>query len=280
MTDPEAARSQLGVRLRDLRLDAGLTGRQLATAAKFSPQKVSRIENGMQNIREPDIRTWATICGVADQVSELIAARREVARMYREHRREMKAGLVHIQAQGMELYEATSLLRVYEPTAVPGILFTEDFATASIAASARLHGRPIEEARPAARAKMARQRFLTEPTGRNIYHFVIEAGALSFGYGDSDVVREQLDFLTTVTRMPHVSFGIIPPTSNRIVLSQECFYIFDETVVCGDTWLTAIETRRKDQISFYLKAFDHLRRMAVYGDAARELIAAARCQFC
>lgn len=276
MTDPKAARNQLGVRLRDIRLDAGLTGRQLAVAAKFSPQKVSRIENGVQNIREPDIRTWATICGATDQVPELIAARREVARMYREHRREMKAGLVHIQAQGMDLYAATSLLRVYEPTALPGILFTEDFATASIAASARLHGRPVEEARPAARAKMARQHFLTEPTGRNTYNFVIEAGALGFGYGGPDIVREQLEFLDTVTRMPHVSFGIIPPTSNRIVLSQECFYIFDESVVFGDTWLTAIETRRKDQIAFYLKIFDHLRRMAMYGDAARDLIEAAR----
>jgi transcriptional regulator with XRE-family HTH domain len=279
MTDDlKAAREALGVRLRDLRLDAGLNGRQLAKAAGFSPQKVSRIENGVQNIREPDIRIWAALCGAADQIPELIAARRDVARILREHRREMKAGLLHIQSQGKDLYAATSLLRVYESTAIPGILFTEDFAAASIAVSARLHGRPVDEARPAARAKLERQRLLTEPTGRNTYHFVIEAGALQFGYGGPDVVREQLDFLMAVTRMPHVSFGIIPPTSNRTVLAQECFYIFDEEVVFGDTWLMAVETRRRDQVAFYLKVFDGLRRMAVYGDRARELIEQARSQ--
>jgi transcriptional regulator with XRE-family HTH domain len=276
MTDPKAAREQLGIRLRDIRLDAGLTGRQLANAAGFSPQKVSRIEHGLQNIKEADIRTWAVLCHAAEEVPTLVGARREVGRMLREHKREMKAGLVHIQSQGAELYAATSLLRGYESTAIPGPLMTEDFAAASMEAVARAQGRPLGEARPAAQAKMARQRLLTSPTGRNAYHFVIEAGALGFGFGGPAVVRAQLAFLIEVTRMPHVSFGIIAPRADRTVLSKECFYIFDEKMALGDTWLMAVETRRKDQIAYYLKLFNLLRRMAVYGDEARELIEDAR----
>ncbi|MCP2342962.1 helix-turn-helix domain-containing protein [Actinomadura rupiterrae] len=77
MSDPKAAaREALGVRLRDLRLDAGLNGRQLAAVTGFSPQKISRIENGAQNIREPDIWIWARACGAPEQVPELVAARR------------------------------------------------------------------------------------------------------------------------------------------------------------------------------------------------------------
>lgn len=276
MSDPKAAREALGVRLRDMRMDAGLTGRQLAATTGFSPQKVSRIENGVQNIREPDIRTWAEACGAIWQVPELVAARREVGRLWREHRRELKAGLVHIQSQNTDVYATTSLLRVYEPSAIPGILYTEDVAAAAIETVAHLYGRPIEEARPAARAKMARQALLTKPTGRNTYHFVIEAGALSIGHGGFDAMNAQLDFLTEVSRMPHVALGIIPPLAARLVVAKEGFYIFDERIVRADTWTVVIETRRNDQIAFYLKVFGALRRMAVYGDAARELIEEAR----
>lgn len=277
MTNPKAAaREALGIRLRDLRLDAGLNGRQLAAATGFSPQKISRIENGLQNIREPDIWTWAQACGAPEQVPELIAARREVSRMFREHKREMKAGLVHIQSQRTDEHATTALMRVYESTAIPGILQTEDFAAAAMEASARMHGRPVEEARSAAKAKMARQALLTAPTGRNTFHFVIEAGVLDIGHGGPEVMAAQFDFLVEVTRMPHVAFGIIPPRTDRTVLSKEGFYMFDESVVRSDCWTVAMETRRKDQIVYYLKVFDGLRRMAVYGDAARDLIERVR----
>jgi len=38
----------LGIRLRDLRRDTGLTGRQLAAACHWQPSKVSKIEYGRQ----------------------------------------------------------------------------------------------------------------------------------------------------------------------------------------------------------------------------------------
>ncbi|MCP2342963.1 DUF5753 domain-containing protein [Actinomadura rupiterrae] len=196
--------------------------------------------------------------------------------MFREHRREMKAGLVHIQTERSDVYAATSLMRVYESTAIPGILQTERFAAAAMETSARMHGRPVEEAGSAARVKMARQALLTAPTGRNTFHFVLEAGVLDIGHGGPQVMAAQFDFLDAVTRMPHVAFGIIPPLSDRIVLSKEGFYMFDEGLVRSDCWTVAMETRRKDQIAYYLKVFDRLRRMASYGDAARELIDAAR----
>lgn len=276
MSDPKSAREALGVRLRDMRLDANMNGRQLAAATGFSPQKISRIENGVQNIREADIQIWAEKCSALWKVPELVAARREVSQLWREHRREVKAGLVHIQSQNTDVYAATSLLRVYESYALPGILYTEDMAAAGIETVAVLHGRPVAEARPAAHAKMARQAILLGATGRNRYHFIMESGALAIGFGGSEVVLRQLDFLDEVTRMPHVALGIIPPLTDRVLLAREGFYIFDERMVRADTWLATIETHRKDQVAFYLKVFDTLRQMAVYGDQARALIEEAR----
>jgi transcriptional regulator with XRE-family HTH domain len=52
------AKEALGHRLRDLRKDAGLTGRQLALLAGWPNSKVSKIEYGKQTPTEDDIRLW------------------------------------------------------------------------------------------------------------------------------------------------------------------------------------------------------------------------------
>jgi hypothetical protein len=134
----------------------------------------------------------------------------------------------------------------------------------------------VEEAEPAAEAKLEMQRLITSPTGANRYSFVIEAGALDHGFGGVEVMNGQFDFLTDVTRMPHVAFGVIPPLAGRRIRPGEGFYIFDEHLVRSETWTGTLRTRRMDQIAFYVRTFGMLREMAVYGEAVRGLIEEAR----
>jgi transcriptional regulator with XRE-family HTH domain len=271
-----AARLAFAARLRDLRKDARMTGRQLADATGLHYTKVSRIENGRQNPSEDDIREWAIACGAALQLPELIAAHREVDQMWTEHRRNLRAGLVHVQAADKDLYERTGLLRVYQSDTIPGILQTRAYAAAGIRTAAVVHGRPLQEAEPAADAKMERQALLTAPTGKNLYSFVIEAGVLDHGFGGNAVMAEQLSFLTSVSRMPHVVLGIIPPMSHRTVRAGEGFYIFDDGLVRSTTWTGVLATKQRDQIALYIRIFRMLCDLAVYGDAARRLIEDAR----
>ncbi|MGH8965436.1 MAG: helix-turn-helix domain-containing protein, partial [Actinomycetes bacterium] len=55
------AREALGQRLRDIRKDARLTGRQLAESAGWHSSKVSKIEYGRQTPAEDDIRVWCRL---------------------------------------------------------------------------------------------------------------------------------------------------------------------------------------------------------------------------
>lgn len=64
------AKEAFGARLRDLRKDANLTGRALATATGLHFTKVSRIEHARQNPSEDDIRLWCRACGAEDQIPE------------------------------------------------------------------------------------------------------------------------------------------------------------------------------------------------------------------
>ena len=61
MADPDllAARRRLAAELRRLRLNAGLSTHQVATAIGVSQSKVSKIENGHRSASIPDVRAWA-----------------------------------------------------------------------------------------------------------------------------------------------------------------------------------------------------------------------------
>src|ERR1039457_6056637 len=81
------ARAALVQRLREIRLDAGLTARALALAAGWHESKVSRIEHVRTPPSDADIRLWCQICGAGDQAVDLIASSRAADSMYTEWRR-------------------------------------------------------------------------------------------------------------------------------------------------------------------------------------------------
>ena len=132
-TPVKQARQALGARLREIRRDAGLTGRALASACEWHFTKVSKLEHGTQNPSEEDIRVWCHVCRADDQVPELIATVRAIESMYIEWQRHMRAGLKRSQTSSVPLYERTRLFRGYEDTVIPGLFHTAEYAAAILA---------------------------------------------------------------------------------------------------------------------------------------------------
>lgn len=270
----DAAKMAFAVRLRDLRLDAGLTGVALASHCGWGQAKVSKIEHGVQNPSEADIRAWAVACDAEGQIPTLVAAHREVEQMWLDARRELRAGQKHIQLRSMPLYERTKLLRVYEAVHIPGYLQTFGYASAQFILHARQFGLPVEDVEQAARNRLERQRFLG--TGSNKFIFVLEASALYSNVGGTEVMSEQFDHLLKIAAMPYVSIGIIPLGQPRTLFQGEGFYIFDEQLVRQEFWSGLLRTSRPENISYFLRTFAALKDQAVFGGAAAEQIEAAR----
>jgi transcriptional regulator with XRE-family HTH domain len=116
------ARDALGLRLRELRQEAGLTGRALATATRQHFTRVSKIEHGIQVPSEQDIQEWCRACGAEDQIPDLLATARAVDSAYVEFRRQARAGMKRVLgAHTDDLYER--LLAVMSlPTVSLGII--------------------------------------------------------------------------------------------------------------------------------------------------------------
>jgi transcriptional regulator with XRE-family HTH domain len=271
-----AARKAFGVRLRNLRLDAGLTGRQLAALSGLHNTKISRIESAKQNPSEEDIRAWCIACGVARMITELVAIHREVEQMWMDYRQEFRKGQKHIQSRSTPLYESTKLLRVYESQVVPGILQTHRYAQELLSINARLFGLPIEDVEEAAAARVSKQHLVTAGNGLNRYSFIIEAWVLDVAFGDAETMTEQLDLLLTITHLPGAILGIIPVGQQRTIWPGESFYLFDEDLVRSAMWTGGFRSRRPEEIATFVRIFNMLRDQAAYGDAARKLITVAR----
>ncbi|WP_328747771.1 helix-turn-helix domain-containing protein [Streptomyces sp. NBC_00285] len=266
----QAARERVARQLRDLRRNAGLTVTELASQCGWHHAKTSRIENARTPPSPTDIRLWCSATGTAEQVPDLIAASQHAESLYREWRQRVRTGLKKLQDSYVELYRSTELLRVYSPVLVPGLLQTEGYARALLSTNARLLDVP-DDAAEAAAARMQRSQIIHEPGRR--FSMVVEEAVLYYQLGNSEAMAAQLGYLLTAGALPAISFGIIPmATPERTLWPQETFDVHDDTLVSVELISAEVNITQPSEIALYIKAFERLRRMAVYGAEARALI--------
>ncbi|MFG3142489.1 helix-turn-helix domain-containing protein [Streptomyces sp. NPDC048211] len=268
----QAAREALAVRLQHLRKDAGLTGKDISARCGWHPAKTTRLQKGAAPPSDADIRAWCAACGADDQAEDLIATARAVDSMYLEWRRLHRNGMRTVQEGWYALHEQTRVCRVYVSNVPPGFFQTTAFATALMGQITAFQGTPNDVSEAVA-ARVARSRFLYE--GGHRYVVLMEESVLRFRTADPDAMRGQLRHLLAVMPLASVSLGIIPFTAQRTVWPLEAFYLHDDDVAVVETLTAEIKVTQPRELADYAKAFAGLASMAVYGDAARDLIRAA-----
>jgi transcriptional regulator with XRE-family HTH domain len=266
----QRAREQLAERLRDIRLDARLTARALSAEANWHEAKTSRIESAKQAPSEEDIRTWCRVCGAERAVPDLIAASRSADSMYVEWRRLQPAGMRRDQENRVPLFERTKVLKSYVGTVVPGWLQTSGYATALLSSITAFHGTPDDVAETVS-VRMQRRRLVE--SGNHRFVALLEEAVLRQVIGDADVMAGQLGYLSEVVALPSVSLGVIPfGSAGRPVWPLEAFTVFDDSRVHVELLSAQVTVTVPSEIVLYVRAFEKLSGIAVYGDEARARI--------
>jgi len=266
----QQAKKELGIRMREVRRDAGLTARELAKRTVQHYTRVSKIENGTQLPTDKDIRTWCAACKAEDQVPDLIATARAVESAYVEFRRQARAGLKRVVGpHTLERYLRTSTFRIFEHNAIPGLFQTVAYCESMVSFWIEFMKIP-NDLRQAVDARMARNEVLTWPGKK--FHVVLEEQALRTWFGSAEVQYGQLAHLLEVSTLPPVSVSIVPLMTRRQGVASAPFWIFDDTLVALETPSAAIEVTRPEEIKQYSLMFEHLHASAVHGDEARNLI--------
>jgi transcriptional regulator with XRE-family HTH domain len=268
-TSADQARASLGIRLRDIRRDAGLTGSELADMNGWLSSKVSKIEHGRQTPSEEDLRAWCEHCRALDDLPDLIAAVRSIETQFAEWRRIMRSGTRRRQQASAAVYERARLFRIYEPAVIPGLLQTRDYAVAILLTFIDFVRAP-QDAEAGADARLERQRVLTH--GDRRFHMVIGEQALRTNVGGDEVMIGQLEHLLDVLKLPRLRLGIIPAYAPYRVPLNNGFWIMDEALVQFDTYSAELSLIRPDEIALYGRAFERLAALAVYGAEARKII--------
>lgn len=272
-SDAQRAKEAFGGRLREIRQDAGLNGRQLAERTGFHFTKISRVEHGAQGLSDADIRTWCIACDARDEIQALVAQARAADSLYREWKRQARSGLRRLQETIGPLYERTRLFRIHEHWSIPGLLQTAAYSAESMAYWSQLLKLPDDHAAATA-ARLERQRILR--SGDHQFVFLLAEQTLRTRIGTAEVMIEQLDRVLGVMTLTNVSIGIIPSTAGLGAHTQTAFWIFDKDLVKVETLTAALDITRPDEIDVYVTVFDQMRRIAKYSRSARALILKAR----
>jgi transcriptional regulator with XRE-family HTH domain len=201
----QQAREALGARLREIRVDAGLTGKDLARRSGWHSSKVSKIEYARQAPSLADIHAWCEHCGAGEQVPDLVESLRAVEGMWVEWRRLERTSMRRLQESYLPLYERTRQFRIYEAGIMPGLLQTEAYATATLARIIEFSGVP-DDLVAAVAARIDRQRVLR--SGDHRFGVVLEEAALHVRIGSTEMMIGQLRYLIDIAALPNVSLGI------------------------------------------------------------------------
>ncbi|WP_236706053.1 helix-turn-helix transcriptional regulator [Frankia sp. ACN1ag] len=268
-TSVDEARRALGLRLRELRQRAGVTGRQLAQSVSWPASKISKLENGRQTPTDEDIRVWAEATRAESEIDGLLASLHTLELQHAEWRRQLSSGLRQHQGELVDLDARTRLFRAFEPTVIPGLLQTAEYARARFAETATVFKVPggVDDA---VRIRMQRQEMLYRSDKR--FHFVLTEAALRYRLCPVEAMMAQLDRLVSLSTLRNVRLGIIGFETRYVVAPAHGFWLLDQERVMVETFSAELNLAQPQEIEFYGGIFEQLAAAASYGAAARAII--------
>ncbi len=270
---PTVRRRRLGIELRRLRDDAGLTIEQVAGALECSDSKISRIETGQVGATPRDVRDMLQLYGVAGQRRDALLQSAREARQ-RDWWQAYSDTLI-VPLVGMEA--AASSIRVYETLLVPGLFQTRQYA-GTVIRTVRPDLRP-EEVERWVEFRMARQSLLARDRPPAL-SAVLDEALLRRPVGGPAAMDEQLHHLARVAALPTVTLQVLPFAAGHHAGMSGAFTIFsfpepdDPDVVYLEHTKSDLYLESEEEVRRYASAFDQLRAMALPPDDSVALVVA------
>ena len=267
-------RRRLGAELRRHREQAGVSGRQLAERIGISQSKVSRIESGTTVPTIPQVMAWAAAIGVSGGAAETLLTLADAAYTEVHPWSVALQGRTHLQDDIQELENRAGMKRIYEPSVIPGLLQTAEYARRVFAMFQPAYAELDIPAVVAGR--LDRQVALFDAARR--FEFLISEAALRWRVGPKDLLRAQLDRIASVGTLENVSIGLIPQAALVLTHVPHGFVIIestddeDDALVMVETVHANLTVGEASQVDLYRRQWSLLAQMAVYGTAAHDLL--------
>jgi len=270
-----ARRIVLGAQLRRLRENADISRADAGYLIRASDSKVSRLELGRVAFKERDVADLLTMYGVTDPDE-----RNAFLEMVRQAnlpgwwRRYNDVTPSWFQDY-IGLEESAARIQTYELQFVPGLLQLEPYARAVLTRGRPQYAPPDTERRISMRMK--RQKLITGVNPPKLWA-IIDESVLHRPVGGRAVLREQIEHLLEMSRMPHITIQVVPMHLSGYA-AEGAFTIlrFGEAELPDVVYVEhiggAVYLDSPEEIELFARTLDRLAIDAETPDRSRQLMA-------
>ncbi|MEV6021974.1 helix-turn-helix transcriptional regulator [Streptomyces sp. NPDC052036] len=278
---PTVLRMILGRQLEELRTRAGLSYEQAGEAIGVSHSTIRRMEAAkVARLRLADAEKLLQTYGVTDRL--------EIDTFLKSVREANKRGWWHTYRDVLpdwfdaylSLEQAALQIRAYEPEFVPELLQTEDYARAQLSA-ADPHA-PAEATERRVALRMRRQELLARPAPPRVW-VVLDETVLRWPVGGREVMRGQIDRLSAMNALPHVTVQIMPfGNGPHPALRSGAFHLFRfrapelPDIVYLSGLVGAVYLDKTDDVVVHREALDRLGAQAAPAKKTEAVLGAIR----
>ncbi|ANS64050.1 hypothetical protein SLINC_1826 [Streptomyces lincolnensis] len=244
----------------------------MARGAVMSASKLSKIETGKLGPTADDVERILTAIGVSDDAkAEYMDAARAVATETTAWRLIQRAGLHKAQRQLKAVEARMTLLRLFQPALVPGLLQTPEYMRAILSRHEDLSETAVRET---VSARLERQEVLYDES--KTLRFVITEPVLRWLIVPPLVMSGQLDRLISMSRLPHVDIRVVPLARRQHDIPNHAFVIRDDRAVSVETVHAEVIVTDPRDVALYVAKFNGFADNALEGGEMRALMADIR----
>ncbi|MBT2493304.1 helix-turn-helix domain-containing protein [Streptomyces sp. ISL-96] len=264
-------RGELGAALRALRQASGKEAKAVARSAVMSASKLSKIETAKVAPSVTDVERILTAIGVSDEVkTEYLEAVRAAATETTAWRLIRRLGVHKAQQQTRALEAQMTLLRLFQPALIPGLLQTPEYIRSILSR----HDLGEDVLNRTISARIERQQALYDSTKE--LHFVITEPVLRWRIVSSTKMAEQVDRLVSLSRLPNIDIRIVPLSARQQDIANHAFVIRDDRMVSVETVHAEVVVTDPRDVALYVHKFERFASMALSGDAMRSMLEGIR----
>jgi len=274
---PLVERRRLRTELKQARQEADLTQDAVAKQMDWSLSKLIRIETGAVGISTNDLTALLRLYNIKDpkRVRALVAQAKEARKptWWSKYR----AVLPPTYFQYIEFETSASAICTYETSAVPGLLQTEEYATAVISRN-RFNPDP-KTVKTLVEVRMKRQQLLLDRPRPPRLFFVLDEAVIRRLAGDKELRQDQVEKLIRMTDRPEVTIEVVPFSAGIHRGLIEDFSILEfggtddnDVLYFEGARMTSFSHDEADEIALYHELFEEMRSLSLGPEGTRDFL--------
>jgi hypothetical protein len=250
-----SGRRKVAASLRSLRAEAGQTEQEAAAHLDCPLSRLQRIEAGVTTVRLAEVRSMLDLYNaIGERREELLRdARRIRDRCWWSRYADLIDEAFETQ---LVLEDDATVIRIYQPNLVPGMLQTERYAWELIGTQSDL---PLEAVRRQASLRAMRKQVLGRDDAPRL-SVILDEAVLRRPVGPPEVMREQYGRLAEIASTPGVTIQVLPFGAGPNLDVGMGFQIFE---LAGDE-TRVVELELLDRVQFVAEPAEVARYVAVF----------------